>query len=169
MVQLEAFLLSVPTFSWLLIAFGVAVPFAVGYYPHAKRAYHQGRLDRRLARDAYILREEMQDYEYHIGEELDELAHGKMFREGLLNGIFAAGTYWLTMVEWDYIYLVFFGSALLGWAYTYWRKVNDPDDLPPDREDYIEHQRPEYPPEAIAGFTGAILMVIVVVGFIMSI
>ncbi|HWT31377.1 MAG TPA: hypothetical protein VEB68_08445 [Croceibacterium sp.] len=112
---------------WGALAFGAAAALAAQTHRHVRRAFHQWRLARRLARDPYILRDEMNEYQHAIGEDLGPLQVPQIAKRSLVAGLVYAFGAWLIENDldrwWDRVEGALLAGALL---YGLWRWLNDP-------------------------------------------
>lgn len=138
--------------TWGVFAFGAALALAAHTHRHVRRAFHQWRLDRRLTRDAYILREELNEYELAIGEELDPLHPVDVVKHVLLGGALAAAPSWFAQghleLWWEAALFAFGGLGLL---FAWWHWLNDPESDP----DVLKLPKGNIPFDALAGFGAA--------------
>jgi len=154
---------TMPALSWWLLLLGILAPFPLALFPHAKQRYYQHKLDRRITRDAYILEEELAEYQCDIGEELDEIDVRKLLIDGASAGILAAGGAWLSETREDgstVFFAVMIGISLVFGA---WRKANAP---PEEYDPYTGTSEVTFPSEAIAAFFCAILFIAAAVAII---
>jgi hypothetical protein len=150
---LFGFIGEIPASAWGFAAFAVSLSAIVQTWSHAWREFHQWRLDRRLARDSYISREEMNQYRLDIGEDLPPLDLGRVAARALTEGLFVAVPAWLAthkLEEWWLAGVLAFGglALLLAW----WRWLNDPNSDPA----VLKFPKGEVPREAVTGFAAAI-------------
>jgi hypothetical protein len=130
---------------------------------HVVRAWHQWRLDRRLARNPYILREELSEYQFRIGDDLPPLDSARLVGASLLIGAVAAFPAWLAerhLEQWWQIgSFAFFALTLL---VGLWRRFNDPPEM------HAKVGTPEItvPREAWLGLVGGLAAVALIVLFI---
>lgn len=123
--------LDVPRAStWAVFAFASGAVALITTSKHVTRAWHQWRLDRRLARNPYILREELSEYRLKIDDELPPLDPARLVGASLLAGVVAGIPAWLAERHlehwWDYGHWLIVGTGLL---YATWRWHNDPPEL----------------------------------------
>ena len=143
---------SIPLVAWGMFALGAAITAAAGVLPHLRRAWHQWRLDRRLARNPYMLQEEMNEYRYALGEELEPINRWRLLGDSLLAGLFVARPFWLAELGFEYGWeagLLAYGA--LGLLLAWWRWMNDPASDPA----VLKLPQADVPREAIAGFGAA--------------
>lgn len=139
--------------AWGAFALAASVALVGQTQRHVRRAFHHWRLDRRLSRDRYILREELNEYELAIGEALEPLDAADIVKQSVIAGAVTAVPIWLAerhLVLWWEIALVSFGA--LGLLLAWWRWLNDPEAGP----DALKLPKATIPVEAMAGFAGAI-------------
>ena len=153
------------TFAAFALAAGAAVLIPVSR--HVGRAWHQWRLDWRLARDPSIQREELGEYRFKIGEDLPPLDPARLAGAAMLVGTSTAVPAWL--LEQDLQHLVDYGHWLAlaaGLLYGAWRWLNDPPEM----------QREDGPIPALRGFLAerdavlglglAVIVVLVILGLV---
>jgi hypothetical protein len=151
---------------WALVLLGILLPIPLAYFPQAKQAYHQWTLDRRLARDPVIYQEELNEYEYKIGEDLDEVDWRAILWSGIGNALIIAGLIVFQKIESEWsLYLILGVLAVLmivGFR-AHYRDAETKGDEP--------YSRPlnEYPPEAIWGLAGGLFFAFAMVMFAMTI
>ena len=120
---------SAPT--WSAFALNAAVAVVAQIHPHVRRAFHQWRLDRRLARDSYIQRDELREYELAIGDDLDPLEPAKVGEFALLAGTLSAVPVWLAESHLDHwLTLAWVAFLMLAFLVGIWRWFNDPEPDP---------------------------------------
>lgn len=107
---------------------GVSCLAALGEsWGHVVRAWRQRRLNRRLARNPYIQREEMNEYLFALGDELPPLHPPTVVRKGLLGGLLVACPLWFAQAHlegwWEIGVRAIVG---LGVLVSIWRWFNDP-------------------------------------------
>ena len=160
---------AIPRDAWLALAIGMGFTIAFGYLPHMRQAWHRRRLDRRLARDSYILAEELREYERAIGDEPPELEWRKLLPGALWAGILLAMPFALSsdlaLLQWDGF---LFAISCLAIVYGLWRRLNDPE--PEDEHEAgAWWQRSILPREALTGFICAIgavaILLLLIVAF----
>ena len=115
------------TVTWSVFALVSGCAALVPASRHAARAWHQWRLDRRLARNPYILREELNEYRFKIDDDLPPLDPARLAGSSLLVGVFAAIPAWFAERNlehwWEYGHWLVLAAGLL---YATWRWHNDP-------------------------------------------
>src|SRR5688572_21345844 len=93
--------------AWGAFAVGTAFAVIAQTHGHVRQAFHQWRLDRRLARDSYILREEMNEYQHAIGGDLEPLQREQVIGRSLVAGVVYGAGGWLIENEldqwWDFV------------------------------------------------------------------
>lgn len=139
---------------WSAFALGSGVAALIGASAHIQRAYYQWRLDRRLARDPYILRDEMNEYLAEIGDDLPSFEPARFAAASLLGGALFAVPIWLAERHLEHWWEI--GSIALGvgaFLYAWWKWLNDPDAPRPVLPDA------EIPREAVAAFVTAVALV----------
>ena len=113
--------------TWGVFALASGAVALITASKHAVRAWHQWRLDRRLARNPYILREELSEYRFKIDDDLPPLDPVRLVGNSLLVGVVAAIPAWLTERHlehwWEYGH---WGIGAAGLLYATWRWHNDP-------------------------------------------
>jgi len=141
---------------WSAFAFGAAFAAAAQSWGHARQAYFQWRLDRRLARDRYILCEEMNEHRLAIGDDLEPLDLSRVVAGALLGAVVYAFPVWLAEQHlehwWQFASLAFGAFALM---LAWWRWMNDPDSDP----EALKLPKATIPRDAIMGFAVAIAVV----------
>ena len=94
---------------------------------HVVRTWHQWRLDRRLARDPHILREELNEYLFRIDDDLPPLDPARLLGSSLFVGALTAIPAWLAERHlqhwWEYGHWMVLAAGLLVGT---WRWFNDP-------------------------------------------
>lgn len=114
-------------------ALGAAMPMIVGSWARFHHWWRRGILDRRLARDDYMLVEEYRDHASAIGEQPEPIDWRAITREVLVTGLLlGAGGVMIALGKewaWEIALLGFAGLALL---YGLWRKINDPQEVAED-------------------------------------
>lgn len=154
-------LASIPPTAWGMAALIAGAVLVIGAFGHLRRAWHQRRLDRRLARDPYILREELDDYHRAIGDEPVPLDPARLLLAALLAGAAAGIPVWLSdygLAEWWHAALL----ALALFAGT-WRWLNDPEPKP--LTEALLGPDVHVPPEAVFGLAGGLALTGLVVLF----
>jgi len=144
--------------TWGAFAFGTAFAIVAQGYRYVRHGFHQWRLDRRLARDPYILRAELNEYRLAIGEDLAPLNPLEVIMRSLLAGVVYAVPMWLIERQLDHWLSIaeatLFALVLL---IGLWRWLNDPRDLR-DRE-VAEEDSGDMPSEAGIGFVDAVIII----------
>jgi hypothetical protein len=157
-------LLGWPTaWTWGMFAFAFGGSALVEAWPHLRRAWHQRRLDRRLAGNPYIQREELNEYRGKIGDDLEPLDTHRVARSSLIAGLCMGIPVWLAQRHledlWQYglfaFYALVFFTAL-------WRRLNDPPEMHPK----IGPPAVTVPREAWLGLVGGLAAVALIVLFI---
>ena len=149
--------------TWGVFAFASGAAALGEASPHIVRAWHQWRLDRRLARNPYMLREELSEYQSRIGDDLAPLDVDRLVRSGLTGGVFLAIPAWLAERHfeqwWQYGLVALYGILFLS---SIWRRLNDPPEM------HAKAGLPEVtvPREAWLGFAGGLAAVALIVLFI---
>jgi hypothetical protein len=148
------------TATWVLFALAAAVAVAAQTFPHARAAFHRWRLDWRLARNRWIQREELREYDSAIGDELAPLDAVDVARQALVAAALAALPAWLGERHLEHWWMgAVLGFGLSGLLYTAWRRLNDPPELP---DDDVVGPSLYVPREAVIGFGSAIVIVLAV-------
>ncbi len=118
----------IPSESWGVFAFNAVMVMILAIHPHVHHAFHQRRLDRRLAQDSFIHRDELREYKLAIGEELEPLRPWDVVKQALLAGACGGIPMWLAKSHlehwWEYGWLAL---AVVELTYSLWRRLNDPE------------------------------------------
>ena len=113
--------------TWTVFALAASATTIIPASQHIMRAWHQWRLNRRLARNRYMLREELNEYRFKINDDLPPLAPAGLVGSSLLVGTLTAIPAWLFEQDlehlWEYGHWLFVAAGLL---YATWRWHNDP-------------------------------------------
>ena len=156
--------------AWAVFALAGGAAALIGARSHLARAWHQRRLDRRLASNPYILREELNEYRLRIGEELPPLQRDRLVGSSLLAGAVAAIPAWL--IEQDLEHWWHYGHMLIGAVgllYGIWRWHNDPpaargkDDSPPALDAFLAER------DAVLGLCCAIVVVLLILVVVIAV
>ena len=139
--------------AWGAFAVFTAIGVIAQSHRHARQAFQQWRLDRRLARDPYILREEMNEHRLAIGDDLDPLTPSNVLKQALLAGAISAFPIWLAEAHLE-LWWHIAGAAFLGLGFVvgFWRWFNDPDPDP----DALTVLGDRYTFHGMAGAVGAV-------------
>jgi hypothetical protein len=109
-------------------AIGFVMPLALPAFDHVRYRFYKRRLERRLARDPYMLREEYRDHILGIGGEPEPL--GPVVWSAAAAGLACAAGAWaydLKMEDlWEAAWALFF-AVLAAWSL--WRLHNAPDEM----------------------------------------
>ena len=128
---------------------------------HAIRAWHQWRLDRRLARNPYILREELNEYRFRIGDELPPLDPARLVGSSLVVGVCMAIPAWLVERHlehwWEYGHGLILATGLL---YATWRWHNDPPEARRERHPVLDAFLGDR--DAVLGLGWAVVIVLLI-------
>jgi len=139
--------------TWGVVAATAAAAVIAQTHAYLRQAFHRRRLDRRLARNPYIERDELRDYELAIGGALDPPEAATVVRAALWAGTLAGVPFWLAQNHlehwWHYAALAFWALALL---VGLWRRLNDPQPELPEAEEVD----PLTVQLSIAGFAAAV-------------
>lgn len=149
--------------AWGVFAFGSVGSALADAWPHLRRAWHQRRLDRRLADNPYIQREELDAYHRKIGDDLEPLDPNRLVRASLLIGLSLAIPTWLAsrhLEQW-WKYSLFAGYVVF-LLRACWRRLNDP----PEMHARIGAPEVTVPREAWLGLAGGIAAVALILLFI---
>lgn len=150
---------TVPAAAWWISAAAAGLVVAAELRPRARQAWYRHRYERRLAQIGEMHLDEYHDHQYRIGDKLEPVDRGKLALEALSQGALAGGAFWAGSLDLDQWWLAgLFGCLVLYWAYTYWRKVNDPPKPEPDTPTRFVDTVPS---EAITGFAAAAAVLIV--------
>jgi hypothetical protein len=151
------------TATWGVFAFASGGTALIEASRHAIRAWHQWRLDRRLARNPYILREELNEYRFRIDDDLPPLDPARLVGSSVLVGVLAAIPAWLAERHlehwWQYACFAFFLFGLLS---SFWRRLNDPPEMHPG----AALPGVTVPREAWLGLAGGIAIVALILVFV---
>jgi hypothetical protein len=121
---------SIPSEAWIASAAATTLVLGIGFFPHARRAFHHWRLDQRLARNPVIQRDEFNDYSHHIDDDLAPLDGSRLVGGALVAGLVVGaqvaifGTYLQEL--WDYAHWLLLVGGMF---YAIWRWHNDPPEL----------------------------------------
>ncbi len=115
---------------WGVFAGGCVVAALLGTAGHLQRAWYRWRLERRLARNPWILREELNEHLLEIGEDQPPLDPTRLVSGSLAAGGLGAIFAWFMergLEGWLQIGELLLGAAvfLLG----LWRWLNDPPEM----------------------------------------
>lgn len=149
--------------TWGVFAFASVATALMGAARHGVHAWHQWRLDRRLARNPYIQRDELNEHRLRIGDDLPPLDLHHLVGSSLFVGVFTAIPAWLAERHleqwWEYAWFGFWTSTIL---VSFWRRLNDPPEF------HANAGTPEItvPRDAWLGLAGGIGMVALILLFI---
>ncbi|MCP5395327.1 MAG: hypothetical protein H6918_01085 [Sphingomonadaceae bacterium] len=127
-------------------------------------SWHRWRLARRIARDPYMLQEELREYEDAIGEKPDPIDWPRAVKGLLVELLFISPAFLIYMATAH-------RSAVAGlialsvcyMAYNVWQRANDPEH---DGPLFAWPARPDIPPEAAFGFAAAIAVIAAIILFV---
>ena len=156
----------VDLYSWLIVLLGVLLPVPLSYFPKIRQAYYQWRLDRRLARDPLIDQDELHDYQYRIGEDLDDIDWRKILWTGAANGAFIALFLVIAELETSWGRYAAFMIMLLVLGFGFRERYQNHDTRGEER---YAQQPAEFPLEATLGLMAGLLFVFAIVMFAVSI
>jgi hypothetical protein len=112
--------------TWTVFALASGAAALIDASGHLMRAWHQWRLDRRLARNPYMLREELNEYRFKI-DDVPPFDPARLVGSSLIVGGLAAILAWLVERNlehwWEYGHWLLLAAGLL---YATWRWNNDP-------------------------------------------
>lgn len=119
------------------LALAAVAPVVSGTWAHLRHWWLHKRLERRLARNGYMLVEEHRDHLFAMGEEPPPIDWLAMAMNALISALLvgAAGVMFALGREWEWE-IAFMGVGALGLFYGLWRRINDPpvadeeDELP---------------------------------------
>jgi hypothetical protein len=147
--------------TWGVFAFATVGTGLIDASRHVVRAWRQWRLDRRLARNPYILREELNEYRFRIGDELPSLDPARLVGSSLAIGVLAAILARLAELNlehwWEYGHLLMLAAGLL---YATWRWHNDPPEARGERHPVLHAFLGER--DAVLGLGSAIVIVLLI-------
>ena len=115
--------------------FGVALaamaPVIFGTWAHLRHWWLNKRLERRLARDGYMLVEEHRDHLFAIGDEPAPIDWSAIALNALINVLLvgAAGMMFALGREWEWE-IALLGAGILGMLFGLWRRMNAPEPDP---------------------------------------
>lgn len=131
MVSLSALLGSIPSYAWTMFAVSAGAGVALSVFPYVRRVFHYWRLERRLTRDPYMLREEMREYEAAMGGELEPFDLRRILGASLAAGLLAGLPEWLMELGLaDWWFAAFATVAAGSLLFSIWRWFNDPEPEP---------------------------------------
>lgn len=143
-----------PTYAtWGAFAAFTAIGVIAQTHRHARQAFQQWRLARRLSRDPYILREEMNEHRLAIGDDLAPLALSDVLKHALVVGAISAFPIWLAEAHLELWWQIgTIALAVLGLLLAWWRWLNDPESDPA----VLRLPKGDIPREAMIGFAAAL-------------
>lgn len=156
------------TATWGFFAVCAGLALVAQTHAHVRAAFHRWRLDRRLARNPTIQRDELREYEYAIGEDRGPLEPAAVAGRALLAAALAAAPIWLAEIHledwWHYGHWILLGGGLL---YAVWRWHNDPPEL---RGEDAHHPALAFLAErdAVLGLGSAIVVVLLILVAVMA-
>jgi len=147
--------------TWGVFALASGATALIEASRHGIRAWHQWRLDRRLARNPYIQREELNENRFRNGDELPPLDPARLIGSSLAVGAFAAIPARLAELHlkhwWEYGHLLILAAGLL---YATWRWHNDPPETRGERRPALHAFLGER--DAVLGLGSAIAIVLLI-------
>ena len=150
-------------FAWSAFALSAGMALVGQVWRHGRLAFRKWQLDRRLARDPYILREEMNEYLLAVGDEGEPPSPPAVIRNSILTGLLGAIPVWLIQNDLEHWWEIgVIGVCVLSLLGAWWRWLNDPESDPAA----LKLPKATVPVEAMLGFAGAILTVGVILGLI---
>lgn len=156
--------------AWAAFALASGAGALFGAWHHLVRAWHQRRLDRRLASNPYILREELNEYRFRIDDDLPPLDAGRLVGSGLLGGAVAAIPAWL--IEQDLEHWWHYGHVLagaVGLLYGIWRWYNDPPGTRGDEERQSTLDAFLAERDAVLGLCWAVVVVLLILAVVIAV
>jgi hypothetical protein len=147
------FFATVPNEAWSLFAFGAAGALFYKLRPHVRHWFYQNRLDRRLARDGSILREEATELQRAMGDDPGHLEVSQVIGLAMFEGLIAAIPPWFFHLRYDTLGPRIFGAVVgILLLVALWRRLNDPEPKPLFPSAHV-------PREAVIGFGASMAIV----------
>ncbi|MXO91672.1 hypothetical protein [Pontixanthobacter aquaemixtae] len=157
--QLSGAAEAVPQWAWVLVLLSILLPIPMAYLPHIRQAFYQWRSDRRLARDPEIYQYELDDYEYKIGEELDEVEWRDILWQGIANALIVSAAFIVQEAggSWSVLLPLVFGGVVAAVGLQQWFREAEDSEV-----DWRERFAEQFPPEAIWGAVGAFVIAVLI-------
>ena len=110
-----------------------------------------------------IYQDELHEYEYKIGGDLDEVDWRAVLWGGIGNGALVAAFFVLQELDsqWYFYAMMIVGVVSIG--FSIWQKANRPDE---SEEDLFAIPQAGYPPEAIWGFVAGLIYIVLIIVFV---
>lgn len=154
--------------TWQLIGSFLALMLPLSVWEHLRKRWYEWRRDRRIARDPYILQDELAEFNWKIDDDLEPFEWREWLARYAGHSVAVAGGFVAIDIGYDLEWQgVLFALVALGFVFNTWRRINDPEETRKEVET-ASWDGTEPSPEAIYGIVGALVMAAFLLAFYLT-